>query len=160
VWAHSDEVWDVVLSDGTVVESTADHPWWDASTRAWTRTDHLSAGDRLATSSGGTVAIAMVRDTGRVAETFNLTVSGPHTYYVGGDTLLVHNCPLKSSADGSPKNNQAQNRQFSDAVQAAQRQLGRSLSKGEVRMLHDEISGQNYGFWVIVDSAVALFGGH
>ncbi|MCL1841474.1 MAG: hypothetical protein FWF75_06995, partial [Propionibacteriaceae bacterium] len=32
------------------------------------------------------------QDTGRTAETFNLTVSGPHTYYVGTDTLLVHNC--------------------------------------------------------------------
>ena len=25
---------------------------------------------------------------------FNLTVTGPHTYYVGDDTFLVHNCPL------------------------------------------------------------------
>jgi len=38
--------------------------------------------------------VASIVDTGRSQTTYNLTVSGPHTYHVGDDNILVHNCPI------------------------------------------------------------------
>jgi hypothetical protein len=66
---------------------------------------------------------------------------------------------LQMSSDGTPGNNQAQNRQFRDAVQQAERDLGRKLSKDEIRQIHDEISGENMGFHEIVQLIISWFGG-
>jgi len=96
VWPHQDQIWDVTLADGTLIHTTANHPWWDVTTRTWTRTDHLASGDELATSSGGTITISKIEETDQTQTTYNLTVTGPHTYYVGLDNLLVHNCPNAS----------------------------------------------------------------
>jgi hypothetical protein len=53
--------------------------------------------------------------------------------------------PLNFAAnDGTPRNNQAQNKQINDVV----RMLG--LSKDQRRQLHLEISGQNFGFQEIL----------
>jgi len=94
VWPHQDQVWDLTLADGTLIHTTANHPWWDATTRTWTRTDHLVDGDQLATSTGGTVTIDNIQATDQTEATYNLTVTGPHTYYVGDDQVLVHNCDV------------------------------------------------------------------
>lgn len=59
---------------------------------------------------------------------------------------------------GTPRNNQAQNKQFRDAVRAAERQLGRRLSKGELRRVHDEISGENLGYHEIIETVLQMFG--
>jgi hypothetical protein len=92
VWPHPDEVWDVTLSDGTVVHTTGNHPWWDDTQRAWIRADHLVNGDQVLTVDGSTITVTSVEDTGSTQPTYNLTVTGPHTYYVGDDQILVHNC--------------------------------------------------------------------
>ena len=62
--------------------------------------------------------------------TSNLLV-GPGT---PTDTDLLH----LTADDGTPGNNQAQNKQFKDVV----RMLG--LNKSQARQLHDEITGENY----------------
>ena len=59
---------------------------------------------------------------------------------------------------GTPRNNQAQNRQFRSAVQEIERRIGKKLSKDEIRQLHDAISGQNYGYHEIVQEGIAMFG--
>ena len=92
VWPHVDRIWDVGLSDGTVIESTANHPWWVASERGFIRTDHVPIGGTVLAASGTTVTIVTVVDTGRTQATYNLTVTGPHTYHIGDDSILVHNC--------------------------------------------------------------------
>ena len=92
---------------------------------------------------------------------WDLTVPGgaDHDFYI--DTIaapvLVHNRP---PADGyrTPGNNQAQNRSFRDAVQQAQRQLGRQLSKDEIRRVHDQISGQGYGYHDIIEEILSMYG--
>jgi hypothetical protein len=95
VWPHPDEVWDVTLSDGTVVHTTGNHPWWDDTRQAWIRADHLVDGDQVLTAGGSTLTIAGVQDSGETQPTYNLTVTGPHTYYVGDDSILVHNCVVQ-----------------------------------------------------------------
>jgi len=64
-----------------------------------------------------------------------------------------------SIGDGTPRTNIAQNKQFNDAIKAAERQLGRTLSKDERSAVHREISGQDYGYHDIVDEVLGMFGG-
>jgi hypothetical protein len=63
------------------------------------------------------------------------------------------------SSGGTPGNNQAQNKQFRDAVREAERELGRKLDKDEIRRVHDEISGQDMGYAEIIEAILGMFGG-
>jgi hypothetical protein len=63
------------------------------------------------------------------------------------------------SSSGTPGNNQAQNKQFRDAIRAGEREIGRSLSKDEIRQVHDAISGENLGYHEIVEVVKSMFGG-
>ncbi|WP_175948056.1 PAAR domain-containing protein [Burkholderia pyrrocinia] len=59
---------------------------------------------------------------------------------------------LLAGADGSPGNNQAQNKQFKTVVKA----LG--LDKDQARQLHDEISGEGLGYHEMLERAQDMFG--
>lgn len=59
--------------------------------------------------------------------------------------------------DGTPGNNQAQNKQFDDACKEIEKQIGRKLSKDDRRKLHDEITGQDMGFQDLVQHGVSMF---
>jgi len=87
------------LGDGTVVETTASHPWWDVTTRTYTRTDHLAVGDRLLTADGSTLTVAGMSGPQGEQQVYNLTITGPHTFYVGDTEILVHNCGTDISND-------------------------------------------------------------
>ena len=82
----------LTLSDGTAVETTDAHPWWDATTRTYTRTDHLAKGDQVLTADGTTLTVAGVSGPQGAQPVTNLTITGPHTYYVTNTSILVHNC--------------------------------------------------------------------
>jgi amino acid transporter len=66
---------------------------------------------------------------------------------------------VQMSSSGTPGNNQAQNKQFRDAVREAERRLGRKLDKGQIRRVHDEITGQDMGYHDIVETIISMFGG-
>jgi len=53
---------------------------------------------------------------------------------------------------GMPGNNQAQNKQFRSVVNS----LG--LDKDQAQQLHHDISGENLGYWEIVERAQDMFG--
>ncbi len=87
------------------------------------------------------------------------------TQVAGGTTLTAPSqiklppMHLAKASKGRPESNVAQNRQFGDAVQAIQRQIGRKLSKDEIRQLHDALHEEgNPGYQDIVDLGIALFG--
>jgi hypothetical protein len=63
------------------------------------------------------------------------------------------------ASSGTPGNNQAQNKQFRDAIRAAEKDIGRSLSKDEIRQVHDAISGENLGYHEIIEVVKSMFGG-
>ncbi len=90
-WPHMDTVVTLTLGDSTVVETTASHPWWVASERAYVRTDHLEAGDQVLTADGSTLTVHSVSDPRGEQLVYNLSVTGPHTYYVSQTNILVHN---------------------------------------------------------------------
>jgi hypothetical protein len=61
--------------------------------------------------------------------------------------------PLELAAnDGTPGNNQAQNKRFADVARLLR------LNKDQQTLLHEEISGQNYGYQEILNAARDMFG--
>ncbi|MEN3931795.1 hemagglutinin repeat-containing protein, partial [Microvirga sp. W0021] len=58
----------------------------------------------------------------------------------------------EKNKDGTPGNNQAQNKQFRDIVTKL------ALSKAQARLLHEEITGQNYGYQEILQIGREMFG--
>jgi hypothetical protein len=92
---HERVIWDVelVAADGAHerFETTHDHPWWIAG-RGWQTTEELAPGAAVVTRDGRGMVIVRVEQTDRVDATFNLTVDVFHTYFVGDQRVLVHNC--------------------------------------------------------------------
>ena len=91
----------LVLVRGAVIETTSEHPFWVVG-RGWTKAGEMAAGDLLIDDCNNAVPIDDVTiDATREARVFNLTVHGPHTYYVGnggGSFMLVHNKEAQKEA--------------------------------------------------------------
>jgi hypothetical protein len=79
-----------------VFEVTDDHPWYvegAGGTRGdWVETEHLRPGQRIETADDRGLLILEIARTDRVERTYNLTVEGLHTFLVGEDGAVVHNC--------------------------------------------------------------------
>ncbi|WP_174366346.1 polymorphic toxin-type HINT domain-containing protein [Deinococcus sp. JMULE3] len=90
------------------IETTPEHPFFVAQpadaqprpapeghgdlSRNWVGAGHLKIGDKIKQADGTTGLVANVTTVEQTREMFNLTVSEAHTYYVGQDGWLVHNC--------------------------------------------------------------------
>jgi len=83
----------------TVVHTTSQHLFWDATIDHWTAAATLRDGDHLYTTDGDVVTVAQVRTWIGGLDTRNLTVANLHTYYViaGNVPVLVHNCDIGES---------------------------------------------------------------
>jgi hypothetical protein len=158
----------VVTGTGStaILHTTQHHAFWDETQGGWTDAVNLQPGDRLHALDGQIETVTAVRLLTLLHPMYNLTVDTDHTYYViaGATPVLVHNCPpdgfepSRSGKGNTPRNNQAQNKAFRGAVQEIERSVGRRLTKDEIRQLHDEITGQGYGYQEIVDEGNAMFG--
>lgn len=69
----------------------------------------------------------------------------------------AHDVVIFKNDSGTPKKNDVQNNQFDDAVKEIERKTGKKLSEKDRRKLHDQISGQNFGYHDIVEEGVWLF---
>jgi RHS repeat-associated protein len=76
----------------SILHTTQNHPFWDATTAAWTPAGVLRPGDRLSTPDG-TATVVHVRSFRGARHMLNLTIADVHTYYVlaGNTPVLVHN---------------------------------------------------------------------
>jgi RHS repeat-associated protein len=87
-------VWRLEVSDADdeteVFHVTDDHPWY-VEGDGWVETQHLAADQRIETADDRGLLILEIARTDRVERTYNLTVSGPHTFLVGEDGAVVHN---------------------------------------------------------------------
>ncbi|MFE6614018.1 polymorphic toxin-type HINT domain-containing protein [Amycolatopsis sp. NPDC057786] len=77
---------------GTIV-ATDGHPFWNDSSRTWTDAEDLTAGERLRTPDGRSLAITATRQRTAPQTVHNLSITGINTYYVvaGEAPVLVHN---------------------------------------------------------------------
>jgi len=92
-WPHTDTTVTLTLADGSQIETTGSHPWWNTTTRTYTRADHLVPGNQLLTADGATLTVTGISGTQGTQPVYNLSITGPHTYYAGNTQLLVHNAP-------------------------------------------------------------------
>ncbi|WP_053175182.1 polymorphic toxin-type HINT domain-containing protein [Nonomuraea sp. SBT364] len=81
-------------SSASVVTATDGHPFWAPEPGKWVTAAELSTGMLLRTSAGTYVQVSAVKKRTASLRVHNLTVEGPHTYYVlaGQAPVLVHNC--------------------------------------------------------------------
>jgi len=61
-----------------------------------------------------------------------------------------------AGGEGTPGNNQAQNKQFKAVIKAVIKAMG--LDQRQARQLHDEISGEGLGYHEIMERAQDMFG--
>ncbi|MFJ5260471.1 polymorphic toxin-type HINT domain-containing protein [Streptomyces sp. NPDC088387] len=84
-----------IATDEGVEQLTAtyEHPFWSPSERRWVEAHQLESGMSLLTDDADTVIVTANRSFTQRAATYNLTVSGVHSYYVlaGATPVLVHN---------------------------------------------------------------------
>ena len=84
----------MTLSDGKVITATEGHPF--RTVEGWRDAVLLKQGDTLIlTSSDGkpsTIQVDEIRYETKVLTTYNLEVANAHTFFVGEDAVLVHNC--------------------------------------------------------------------
>lgn len=99
VWAHKDTVFDLSVAPrgppgaGETITTTEDHPFYNATDGEFQEIQDFDEGDRVATASGQLLELgALDLSSGRAAEAYNLTVADTHTYHVGTNAVLVHNC--------------------------------------------------------------------
>ncbi|QUW84476.1 ricin-type beta-trefoil lectin domain protein [Streptomyces mirabilis] len=94
---HDHDLVDVTVDTGhghtATLHTTSNHPFYDATTRAWIPAGKLTPGHTLTTPDGHRVHIKAVTSTRGTAVRDNLTVQQLHTYYVvaGSVPILVHN---------------------------------------------------------------------
>ena len=98
-------VWELTIEseDGATElhRVTDNHPYWVEGS-GWVEVKDLQPGMKIATEDGDTVTLDNIFDTGVVERTFNFEVADFHTYFVGNQKVLVHNCnkiKLKAAND-------------------------------------------------------------
>ncbi|MEU5992241.1 polymorphic toxin-type HINT domain-containing protein [Spirillospora sp. NPDC047418] len=74
--------------------TTATHPFYDITQSAFVDAAHIKPGDELQQPDGTTATVQKVHRYTATQVTYDLTISGLHTYYVvaGTTPVLVHNC--------------------------------------------------------------------
>ncbi len=81
----------VRLSDGSTIDATDGHPFWVESRGVWVDAIDLQPGDVVVTAGGDRLTVASLGISEQDLTAYNLTVEGLHTYFAGGDSVLVHN---------------------------------------------------------------------
>ncbi len=102
VSSHQDQVLSLDVG-GSVISTTEDHPFWNATDQQWQRADALDPGELLQTAAGDLVEVGQLDQTSLATTTaYNLTVHDIHTYYVvaGTSSILVHNNCFQWTFDG------------------------------------------------------------
>ena len=84
------------------ITCTPNHPFY-VPTKGWTVAAHLRAGDILVTVNGEFVVLELVQHELMEAPitVYNFQVEDFHTYYVGNDSVLVHNAKCDGWGAGS-----------------------------------------------------------
>jgi len=95
---HDTNLYDLtVRANGrtAVIDTTSNHPFWDATTHRWVKAGTLRYGTHLRTPNGGTATVLGGQASRhRSGWMWDLTIPGDHDFYIQAATtaILVHNC--------------------------------------------------------------------
>jgi len=136
------------------IETTPTHPFWVIG-KGWVAAGDMEVGDKVYLYSGEGREIKELKfeHLDSPIKVYNFEVEDWHTYFVSEHDVFVHNsCKgYDKQKKGTPRNNQAQNKQFRDIVKKLK------LNKNQQRLLHEEITGQNYSYQEILSIAKDMF---
>ena len=79
--------------DGEVIVTTAEHPFYTAEGE-WVDAIDLRVGDEIRTAEWTTGVVSSVYEVTRPQPMYNFTVDIAHTYFIGNNQWLVHNCKI------------------------------------------------------------------
>jgi RHS repeat-associated protein len=82
---------EVRLDDGAVIEATSGHPLYVIE-QGWVEAANLHIGDRVAVTDGGIARVIRLDLRTSEERVYNLSVTDAHTFYVGEEGYLAHNC--------------------------------------------------------------------
>ena len=90
LFKHRDLLVDLKIGKRRVT-TTEDHPFWNATDRAFQRADQLDVRDRVLTGTTTAAVTGIDWRSVREGDAYNLEIADIHTYQVGTDAILVHN---------------------------------------------------------------------
>ena len=85
----TDHVVNLQSAETTTVNTTLNHRFWTEA--GWKSAGTLEAGDKLTLADGNTATVTNVAYEDTHATVYNFEVEDFHTYYVGTESVLVHN---------------------------------------------------------------------
>jgi hypothetical protein len=77
--------------EGDTIECTADHPFYTLPRKDWVEAGQLSPGDWLISSTLEKVEFHRISGSGSIADVRTLRVKKNHNFFIGKQSLLVHN---------------------------------------------------------------------
>ena len=85
----TDHVVNLQSTETTTVNTTLNHRFWTEA--GWKSAGTLEAGDKLTLADGNTATVTNIAYEDTHAIVYNFEVEDFHTYYVGTESVLVHN---------------------------------------------------------------------
>ena len=89
------ELVDIELVSGEVITVTANHPFYLFSEQRWLNAGELDETNPLLGVSGNSLDIEALKKHSKQETVYNLSVANDHTYFVGNEGALAHNCYQK-----------------------------------------------------------------
>jgi Pretoxin HINT domain len=83
-----------------VLSVTAEHPFFSPG-KGWTTVRQLATGDRIASDTGGDLAVVAIETDTKPTLVYNLEVAQDHAYFVGDGSALAHNAGFGNKLNGS-----------------------------------------------------------
>ena len=104
---QTEELYTVTI-DGEEIKATPGHPFY-TSEEGWVSAKDLEAGDKVTTAEGEEATVEEVKkeDLEEPVNVYNFNVMDYHTYYVGENSILVHNANGKSCSMATNTANEA-----------------------------------------------------
>jgi hypothetical protein len=84
---------------GGVIEATHNHPFWVTDTQNFDWAQNLKPSEHLLLADGKASPIASISHYDEITTVYNLSITDVHTFYVGDQSVPVHNSCISSAAN-------------------------------------------------------------
>lgn len=86
--------------NGSIIEATVEHPFWEVQKSQWVAAEKLMAGDQLLSKDKTVLSIDSVERVQGDFEVYNFEVEKNNNYYVSESEVLVHNLSCQGERTG------------------------------------------------------------